>query len=352
MNRIKANNNRILIIIVVAGLLILVHGSSVGRFTGEGLNAIQQPLPLSAAISDGFEDGNIAPFSGTWSTVVGGKTGVFSAKSALISDNQRSDIVLSFNVPSDGFINFARKVSSEKSAVTDLGATGDYLRFYIDGVKIDEWAGEYNWAYATYPVTKGQHTFMWSYQKDISRSDGLDAAWIDDVVIEAAVNTVSYYDGFESGRLIHFSSSGAGGWWVVNNDKYSGTYSVRASSYASTYDDVSYLTLSCLWFPNGGKVTFALKTSSQCSYDRLSFGIPPLNLASWGPNEPWQTKTVNIPPGLWELSWRWDKDYSCPFYGTPNGNAWVDEIKIEGIMANPPDPKIYFPFVTCQPFNP
>ncbi len=63
-----------------------------------------------------------------------------------------------------------------------LGNYFDYLKFYIDGLKQDEWSGEQDWTKVSFPVTAGIRTFEWTYSKDGSMSEGEDTAWIDDIV--------------------------------------------------------------------------------------------------------------------------------------------------------------------------
>jgi hypothetical protein len=79
------------------------------------------------------------------------------------------ELTLTLVHPSD--VSFWYRVSSE--------ASYDYLRFYIDDVQRDSWAGTMPWTQASYAVTNGTHTFRWAYTKDGSVSSGSDAAWVD-----------------------------------------------------------------------------------------------------------------------------------------------------------------------------
>ena len=71
-------------------------------------------------------------------------------------------------------ISFFYKVSSEGSY--------DYLRFYIDNSEMGAWSGEVSWTEAVYPVSSGEHTFRWVYDKDGSVDSGSDRGWIDYIV--------------------------------------------------------------------------------------------------------------------------------------------------------------------------
>jgi len=96
--------------------------------------------------------------------------GNYCAKSGTIGHNASTEITVTVNT-NEGDIAFWRKVSSENNY--------DYLQFYIDGVKKDEWSGSVNWGEVSYPVTAGTHTFKWVYDKDYYATGGQDCAWID-----------------------------------------------------------------------------------------------------------------------------------------------------------------------------
>lgn len=101
--------------------------------------------------------------------------GASSARSGDIDDSESSELVLEYEVMQDDSIYFYRKVSSESNY--------DYLEFYIDDTKLGEWAGEKDWAKVGYPVSAGEHTFKWVYDKDGSQSDGQDCGWVDFIVL-------------------------------------------------------------------------------------------------------------------------------------------------------------------------
>ena len=131
-------------------------------------------------IMEGFETGDFSAFdwefsgSANWTVVnTEAHTGLYSAKSGAITDNQQTDLVLTIEVLADGELSFFRKVSSESSY--------DKLFFYIDNVEKGNWSGSMDWGQETFTVTTGLHTFVWSYKKDYSVSSGQDCAWIDDI---------------------------------------------------------------------------------------------------------------------------------------------------------------------------
>ncbi len=103
--------------------------------------------------------------------------GSFSAMSGTIDDSQTTSISIDFSCDISGNISFYKMVSSEENY--------DYLKFYINGILQDEWAGEHPWTMETYPVNEGSYTLLWEYDKDSSVSNGSDATWIDNITFPA-----------------------------------------------------------------------------------------------------------------------------------------------------------------------
>jgi ELWxxDGT repeat protein len=98
--------------------------------------------------------------------------GFRSLRSGMLDDNEASQIELAGGFAA-GTVSFRLRVSSEEGF--------DFLRFYVDGVRVGEWSGTSNtsWQTFTTPLTAGYHELRWSYEKDGSASMGQDAAWID-----------------------------------------------------------------------------------------------------------------------------------------------------------------------------
>ncbi|NVO19575.1 MAG: T9SS type A sorting domain-containing protein [Bacteroidetes bacterium] len=146
--------------------------------------------PVAGLIVEDFETGNFNQFSWNnswskpWTTVNSGPfEGFYSAKSADIVNSESSVISIMLNVLADDSISFYSKVSSEEFF--------DFLRFYIDTQKVEEWSGELGWQKHVYPVGPGWHTFKWAYDKDWMTSAGTDCAMLDFIVFPAFDNSVS-----------------------------------------------------------------------------------------------------------------------------------------------------------------
>jgi len=137
-------------------------------------------------IIEDFETGDFSMFdwefagNQDWEITNEAYEGQWAAKSGNIGDLQNSEIKLNYEVGGNDSIAFFRKVSSEGNY--------DYLKFYIDNTAIDQWSGEKAWERVAYPVTEGEHTFRWVYDKDQSVSSGSDEAWIDNIELPASVD--------------------------------------------------------------------------------------------------------------------------------------------------------------------
>ncbi len=108
--------------------------------------------------------------------------GSYAAKSGYITDEQTSVMKIQLEVLQDGEVSFFKKVSSEEDY--------DYLKFYIDGQLQDKWSGDVEWSSEQFPVSAGEHTFEWTYEKDMSVDEGQDCAWIDNITFPLIGNIV------------------------------------------------------------------------------------------------------------------------------------------------------------------
>ncbi len=147
-------------------------------------------LPIGLIVED-WETGNMNQYE--WQT--GGNAnwavsnqspfeGTYCIKSGDISDNQSNWLSLEYDVFSNDSISFWYKVSSE--------ANYDFLKFYVDNVELDSWAGDVPWSYAAYALNAGMHTFKWQYSKDVSVSTGSDCVWVDFIELPAQPTTTAY----------------------------------------------------------------------------------------------------------------------------------------------------------------
>jgi hypothetical protein len=137
-------------------------------------------------VLEDFESGNFTKFPWTfggnapWTVANTGQyEGLYTSKSGTITHSQTSEMSVMLQVTTAGNITFYRKTSSESGY--------DYLRFYIDGVQMEQWAGETAWGQVSYAVTAGNHTFKWTYYKDGSVNSGSDCVWVDYIVFPPSI---------------------------------------------------------------------------------------------------------------------------------------------------------------------
>ncbi|MCP4926053.1 MAG: hypothetical protein GY916_08925, partial [Gammaproteobacteria bacterium] len=59
----------------------------------------------------------------------------------------------------------------------------DYLEFSLNGNALGKWSGQVNWQKFEFPLQAGLNRLVWSYKKDSGTFAGMDAAFIDDVLL-------------------------------------------------------------------------------------------------------------------------------------------------------------------------
>ncbi|MEG2665887.1 MAG: hypothetical protein RSA02_02585, partial [Bacteroidales bacterium] len=101
--------------------------------------------------------------------------GKYSACSAPMFDYDTSLLTIQVEVPIDDILSFYYKTSTECINMV----YGDFLCFFIDGVRLGRWAGEQPWSFVSYPVKAGKHSLSWMYIKDERDKMGQDKVWLD-----------------------------------------------------------------------------------------------------------------------------------------------------------------------------
>lgn len=145
--------------------------TTVGPFL---LNAIVETFETNDFAAFNWEMEGIRPWTITTADPYVGK---YCARSGIVTHSQSTTMRLNLLVQEEGFVSFARKVSSE--------ADYDYLFFLIDDVVVGSWSGEVPWSEVTFPIGTGLHSLAWTYQKDDLVSTGTDRAWVDEILLPA-----------------------------------------------------------------------------------------------------------------------------------------------------------------------
>ncbi len=157
--------------------ILTAVSTTLALLLGTVMPATAQVEVLAESIED-FETGDFSKYdwqfegNADWFiTDVNPYEGTYSARSGDIGDAQTSVLYLEYTAYAEDVLSFWYKTSTESG--------WDFLRFYINGVEMDEWSGINAWSYAEYTVPEGNHIFKWEYYKDFSVSSGEDAVWID-----------------------------------------------------------------------------------------------------------------------------------------------------------------------------
>jgi len=96
-----------------------------------------------------------------------------SVRSAVIPDKTETVLSIYVNNPVKDTVSFYTRVSSESNY--------DELIFRIDSVDNERLSGDTPWEKVEAVLKPGVHFLQWVYKKDVSLSEGLDAAWLDQI---------------------------------------------------------------------------------------------------------------------------------------------------------------------------
>jgi PKD repeat protein len=148
---------------------------------------------ITVTASTDFEAALEAPAL-TWDTDAGAPwtvdmtvthDGQDSARSGPIGNSASSR--LSATVTGPATVSFWWKVSSEYIS----SSVWDGLVFTVDHSAKAVIAGEADWTQYQYTLPAGEHSLVWTYQKNSAGSTGSDASWLDQVTVIGPAPTVS-----------------------------------------------------------------------------------------------------------------------------------------------------------------
>jgi hypothetical protein len=131
--------------------------------------------------------------------------GTYAARSGVIKNSQRSILRLE-----EKFLNGVGSFSSRVSCEDVF----DELTFSLNGQVLGTWSGETNWFQFYFNVPPGTNVLEWTYAKDGSVTNGLDAAFIDELILpvdrgEPPSGSVSLSYSKTSSRLLLKGEAGA-----------------------------------------------------------------------------------------------------------------------------------------------
>jgi hypothetical protein len=118
---------------------------------------------------------------------------------------------------------------------------------------------------------------------------------------------MSFFESFESGDLsAHPWTSPGGATWTVNMGTAPDGEHVAMTGLLEG-GGASEIAIT-LTFPAPGQVTFWHRESSEFCCDKLRFYVDDEDLGQWSGLTEWSDTSVDIPAGVHELRWRYEKD--------------------------------------------
>jgi hypothetical protein len=171
----------------IGTIAFLSLNTSAGAYAASAI----EEVPVGLILED-FESGDFSAFpwemTGELPWTIDSSEqyqGNYAAQSGSITHSETSSMKTTRILSSPGTISFWYKVSSESGY--------DYLRFYVDGTQIGQWAGTVDWTEATFELAAGSRELTWTYSKDGSVSSGSDCAWVDYIIFPASTTPSSFY---------------------------------------------------------------------------------------------------------------------------------------------------------------
>jgi PKD repeat protein len=229
--------------------------------------------------------------------------GFYCARSGQIGSNGSTILYIEVDVPAADHISFYKKVSSE--------IFYDKLKFYIDDILVESWAGDVAWDFHEYPVLPGVHTFKWEYMKDYTVVMGSDCAWLDYIRLpigQGPPPPPPVSEDFETGDFSKFpwTFSGDQPWVIDNVNPHLGQFSARSGAIGDAQSSGLEVTLNIL---SDGDLSFYGTVSSEYNYDYLAFYIDDIQVDQWSGDMDWMIFTYPVTAGMHTFKWVYVKDF-------------------------------------------
>ena len=300
-------------------------------------------LDLSADNCSQIQSVSFDPSSFPWqittdTSVAGGS----SLRSGDIGGDQQSCLVLGLSLPANSVISVASRIISVGS-VDRLHIQGNNLQLdtisAFDATSAPEDQAERDWRQQSYFLPTAISTLSWCYEKELSDSGELEAAWIDNLSFSAA--DISYQS-----RICAALDVTAGDCKVIESIRYeppellwvitaqtsvAGGTSLRSSAIGDGQQSCIVLELT---LPAGSMISVAGRSSSEGRFDRLQIDADSLRLdtlsafdATTATNNQtergWRQQSYFLPTAISTLSWCYTKNDS---QSRGRDAAWIDNL--------------------------
>ena len=139
-------------------------------------------------------------------------------------------------------------------------------------------------------------------------------------------------ENFETGELTTFEWSHSGNlpWYIVTNEVYDGTYSLRSGAIEDNQESVLEIDM---YVVADGEISFARKVSSENYYDFFEFLIDDVVKLSLSGEEDWEEYSIPVTVGAHNFKWSYRKDYMST---SGSDAAWIDNIVFPAVNNIPP----------------
>ena len=273
----------------------------------------------------------------TTETSVAGGT---SLRSADISNNQQSCLVLELSLPADSVISVAGRTSSQ-GGLNQLQIAADSLRLATISAPFEQI--ERDWRQENYFLPAAISMLRWCYAKSSFSRDGFNTAWIDNLSFSASgisyqsricealditnsncsqIQSVSY----EPPHLL---------WIITTETSVAGGTSLRSADISNNQQSCLLLELS---LSAGSVISVAGRTSSEGGADQLQIiaGNMDIDTISAAPGQlerDWRQQSYLLPTAISTLSWCYEKN---SFFSQGQDAAWIDSLSfsIPAVLQN------------------
>jgi hypothetical protein len=146
------------------------------------------------------------------------------------------------------------------------------------------------------------------------------------LTVRAHFRLVGVTDDFESGTLaqLPWQTTGTNAWRVTTNDFVSPVHAARSAPLGDGHSSV----LTLVTNTGAGSLSFAVRVSSEATWDYLEFVLNGTPRRRWSGEVPWEPYSLPLAAGTNRLEWRYVKD--------GNFSAGLDAAFIDDVYVPPP----------------
>lgn len=163
----------------------------------------------------------------------------------------------------------------------------------------------------------------------------LEFAVLGNVSLRAVFRLVTATEDFETGTLTRnpWQTAGATAWRTTDEDAASGQFSARTGPTPASGTSVLTLVTNTA----AGAASFAVRVSSEKTWDYLEFALNGTALRRWSGEVPWERYSVNVDAGTNRFEWRYVKDAN--FTGGLDA-AFIDDVYVPPAVSSLPPPSL------------